>query len=102
MRKVVILVPAIFVGLIVCGCSELLDRTDSDRRPQQNNFDAQAENICRSRGVSPEYSGKKMNGVRQWAKRRRGSEPSTNYSRDIRGAFTAAARPIRLNKIRRR
>ena len=56
MRNVVTCVLAISAGLFVCGCSEVLDRMDFGRQPQQTNFDAQDENTCRGRGVSPEYS----------------------------------------------
>jgi hypothetical protein len=57
MRNIVICVLAISFGLFICGCAELVDRMDFGRQPQQTNLDVQDENICRSRGVTPEYYG---------------------------------------------
>jgi hypothetical protein len=57
MRNVVMRGLAIYFGLLVCGCSELVARLDAGRQPQQTNLDQQDENTCRSRGATPEYYG---------------------------------------------
>jgi hypothetical protein len=57
MRNVVMRGLAISFGILICGCSELVDRLDVGRQPQRTNLDEQDENTCRSRGVTPEYYG---------------------------------------------
>jgi hypothetical protein len=55
MRNVAMHGFAISFGLLICGCSELIDRLDVGRQPQRTNLDEQDENTCRSRGATPEY-----------------------------------------------
>jgi hypothetical protein len=56
-RKFGVYALAISLGLIGCGCSELVSRMDFGRPAQTANSDEQAENICRSRGLTPQYYG---------------------------------------------
>jgi hypothetical protein len=55
MRNVVVGLPAIAFALFVSGCGELTARMDTGRPPQQSNLDQQDENVCRSRGATPDY-----------------------------------------------
>ena len=81
MRNSVTCVLAISFGLFVCGCSELADRLDLGRRPQQSNLNDQDENTCRSRGATPEYYGF-LECKKQMAEQRANAEAAAKASRE--------------------
>jgi hypothetical protein len=84
MRNVVVCGLVISSGLFVCGCAELIDRMDFGRQPQQTNLDVQDENICRSRGATPEYYGF-LECKKQMAAERASAEAAAKASRQEGG-----------------
>ena len=81
MRNGVVCVLTISFGLLICGCAELIDRMDFGRQPQQTNLDAQDENICRSRGVTPDYYSIFLDCKKQLANERASAEAAAKASR---------------------
>ena len=57
MRNVVVGLRAIAFALLISGCGELTARMDPGQQPQQANVTERDENMCRSRGATPEYYG---------------------------------------------
>lgn len=87
MRNVAMRGFAISFGLLICGCSELIDRLDVGRQPQRTNLEEQDENTCRSRGATPEYYGF-LECKKQIADQRASAEAAAKASRQEDGDGT--------------